>query len=539
MSAILFDFDLSDALAVATAREILGALKESALEEENTAFDPSGSSTHIEKDGEHVSFERAAPYPDLLSVRSQETDLISVSNDFHSLDVGSESESESSGASRNTREKVAEIERLDDATKIALLKGMFPEATDFAISHTLKMGKGCWNRAMEELLNHAFFDAEDMTNGEDRIKGKGVDAFSDDNTVRRGRKKRDKRKSRRREMGEEQRASSVPTTRKTNGTQSPWQRGIKDIDFISSHVQVPKHTVSSLYHQNGASVSATIIALLESTAVPNYTPRIPSGDPVVQAHAYELGTDFPSIPPTTLTRLIRLTHPSTAAAHELAKALTYKPSANIYGSLEIITRYAPSNPSDETSTPGWSTPPSRTRSSTPNPTSTITPSALVTTYSLAHAHAQSQASAFHRKARSDHLLSGAASYYSQLSREYAIKRSEAAVAAADTLVSFQSNNNGCSGEIDLHGVSVKDAVRISRLCTESWWGRRRVNRVVGLDGRVARDGEGEGLRIVTGMGRHSDGGRGRIGPAVSGMLEREGWWVVYGEGAVTVTGKRK
>jgi hypothetical protein len=47
---------------------------------------------------------------------------------------------------------------------------------------------------------------------------------------------------------------------------------------------------------------------------------------------------------------------------------------------------------------------------------------------------------------------------------------------------------------------------------------------------------GEGYRIVTGLGRHSEGGRGKIGPAVLKTLMSEGWKVEVGTGELRVTG---
>lgn len=51
--------------------------------------------------------------------------------------------------------------------------------------------------------------------------------------------------------------------------------------------------------------------------------------------------------------------------------------------------------------------------------------------------------------------------------------------------------------------------------------------------------KGSGFRIVTGKGTHSEGGRGRLGPAVGGMLVREGWRVEVTEGVVAVTGRAR
>jgi len=44
------------------------------------------------------------------------------------------------------------------------------------------------------------------------------------------------------------------------------------------------------------------------------------------------------------------------------------------------------------------------------------------------------------------------------------------------------------------------------------------------------------LTIVTGVGKHSAGQKGVLGPAVFKALEKDGWRVIKREGAVVVTG---
>lgn len=83
-------------------------------------------------------------------------------------------------------------------------------------------------------------------------------------------------------------------------------------------------------------------------------------------------------------------------------------------------------------------------------------------------------------------------------------------------------------------MSVKDGVRIARERVEGWW----------QDGAAewAREGKVQGsgrYRIIVGLGRHSEGGKGRLGPAVGGMLVREGWRVEVGQGELIVRGKAR
>jgi len=136
-------------------------------------------------------------------------------------------------------------------------------------------------------------------------------------------------------------------------------------------------------------------------------------------------------------------------------------------------------------------------------------------------------------------MSGAAAYYSQLGRDAAVHRATATSADADALVAAQSTPGvGC----DLHGVSVKDGVRIARRLVEDWWRASGGRGVMGLDGRVsgrAADGGGVGFRVITGVGRHSEGGVGKLGPAVARALGAEGWRVVGEEGVLVVVGKAR
>ena len=87
--------------------------------------------------------------------------------------------------------------------------------------------------------------------------------------------------------------------------------------------------------------------------------------------------------------------------------------------------------------------------------------------------------------------------------------------------------------LDLHGVSIADAVRITEERVAKWWNKVKM--------KEGRRGEriGGGLTVVTGRGAHSKEGRGRIGPAVVKMLVREGWKVEVGSGQVVVTGRVK
>lgn len=463
-----------------------------------------------------------------------ETDLSSLSNGVQQL--GLKDDGTRAG---NAGIEDGDPDKLDEASKIRLLQEMFPTANSYSVSHTVKKCGGSWNRAMEELLNHAFFNDEGIGSEEERVEARGVEAFSEDNGVPRGRKKRDRRKQRMTENiydSPDSRASSTPSTPPV----SSWDKGRKDVDFIMTRTGLSQPMISSLYHKNGTSLPLTIVALVESLersssklSTPSASPERPatfSANPTIQAHAFELGRDFPSIAPHHLTGLIRLTHPSTASAHELAKALTAPSSSgSTYNSRTITPIYTPLNLSEDESS-------NIKRRAGIHSDSAAHPESAAYHHSAAN-QAFNSASSAYRRGKSDHLMGAAAGYYSQVGRDHAMKRTEAVAGAADALVASQST----ASVVDLHGVSVKDGVRIARSKVEKWWAAGGSGGVKGLDGRVSNyDASAAGtLTIVTGLGRHSEGGRGKLGPAVGRMLSTEGWQCSFGEGEITVVGKSR
>lgn len=150
----------------------------------------------------------------------------------------------------------------------------------------------------------------------------------------------------------------------------------------------------------------------------------------------------------------------------------------------------------------------------------------------AYKHALERAHAAYRKSRSDRLMGGAASYYSQLGREHASATRRYMSSAADSLVDSSSS----ASQIDLHGVTVQDAVRISRTRAAQWWAALAEDKI---NGRVGAQRRADGFKIITGKGTHSEGGRGKLGPAVSQALIADGWRIEQDSGAVTVKGKSR
>jgi Domain of unknown function (DUF1771) len=513
--AILLDYDLTADPALDQARATLSHLKAQAIAEETTGFDPSGTSasfdhsTVVEAGGGAIERARSLGWS-----RSTQTDRTDPSRSQSEPSWGPEG-TETDDLGDVQTEYAAELEALDDQDKRTVLKEMFPKLKPFSVENMLRKCQGNFQRAVEELLNRTFFE-DAVGEGEEMINLRGVDAFSEDSSGNSGNRKSRRSSRRRREYTR----GSVPLSASTGEptVANKWERMNKDIQFIASRIHKTIGEVSSVYHANGASLSATIMAMLSDINNPT---RATAEEPFIRQNAFELCQEFPTISSTNALALIRLTHPSTSAAHELALQLIAKPeSSSPAGRIQIITQYPPI----ETSSSPQPLPSKNQRPQAPTPNA----AALASVSSFKRDTAFAQASAAYRKGKSDPLMAAVASYYGDLGRDHDAAARAYYAAAADALVEAQSADN----MLDLHGVSVKDAVRIAREKVRIWWiglGERSIG------GSVSTS---LGYKIITGVGRHSEGGKGKIGPAVAKMLMREKWKVEVGAGVIVVTGVR-
>lgn len=505
-SAIVSDYDLTNPEAAIDARATLDALKATATEEEATGFDASGSGA------QHEDYTPGHPasMPETSGSVSRETDMTSLSNGLSSVDLDSE-------GSPDRGEY--DFEACDQDTKVSILKEIFPSLSEYTISHTLAHHDSKWKPAFDDLLNQVYFEEDGKIDGKDKVSAKGIDAFSEENVMKRGRK--GKKRGKNLKTIDDVRSSSLPTESRPSTNQ--WQTAKGDVDFISDRANIPTQVVLSLYNQENRSVPRTISAILKTFLSEDST----SEEPEVQVEASLLGQDYPGLAPEYLVALIKLTQPSNTAARELAKALTTKPTTYETGSRIIIPQYAPVRISENDDyTP---------RSSFETDTSTVdfgSASASTAQLRAARSAAMEQARAAYRKSRSDRLMGGAAGYYSQVGRDHGAALHQSQAAVANAIVAAQSS----AFEIDLHGVTVENAVRIARQRTNAWWTGLGENKV---NGRVGAAERASGFRIITGVGRHSAGGKGVLGPAVKKGLEQDGWRLEVNSGAITVKGKSR
>lgn len=516
--AIISDYNLSEISSIEAARRTLDTLKDVVAIEDDKDFDPSGSSRPNEDDlpsSLHASSERAQSWNG--DSVSDSTDLTSISHGLNSTNlddrlsrlVDGDKSAECASVSEN-------IESIPTHQLNEILCQMFPRIKEFDVGYILKKVNHDFGRAVEELLNQAFLESEHV-DGEETVLKRGVDGFLEPFDTR-GRKNKGKRKKQMR------RTSSTPapsdgTTTQPVSAQSRWDRAKDDVEFLAQRMCLPRSTISSTYHSSGASLPLTIAALCSSAYSLPVT-QIASVDlDIIEANAAELAVDFPMLPPVTVKGLIKLTYPSTASAHEIARSASMSPNP---GRELLVPQYV-SRPPSPTTDSHYKKPKRLAM-----PLDTATRQAHVS--AAIRSHAFTQASAAYRTSKSKPLMAGAASYYSDVGRDATASLRRYEAAAADARVTNQSR----IGEVDLHGVTVKDAVRIAQDRVENWWeaeGREwsRAGKVMG----------GKGLRVVTGVGRHSEGGRGVLGPAVGAMLVREGWKIEIGQGVINITGKAR
>lgn len=510
VSAIYSDF-AGQQNAVQLAKEVLDACKESAIAEQLTDFDASASS------GPAYGC-TSESNNDSWATQTTSTEHSHLSNDLSVRSVGEQSGTGSEKSLEGVYWKDAE--RYSTSKKESVLSETFPNLRVDLIAYTLRKCGDDLDKATDELLNQVYFEETSKSPTQDGPIARGIEAFSEDHHVpSRGRKGKNKKKQK--------------TTIQSNGTANAykldmpgtptnrWINTSRDVDFITSHTNLAPKVVSSLYHANGASLSLTVLAIVRKDIQAHEKTGEP--DASLVQDAINLNEGFPTIDLENALALMRLANLSSAKARKLAQALTEQPASETggKGGIQLDIRYAPLDLSDSDSAMKLPS---------------LAPTARShDTASLAHARGEAfqQAATAYRRGKSTPLMRQVAAYYAQEGRDLNANLKAMSQVEADAFVANQSGPN----YLDLHGVTVSDATRISKQRTKAWWdglGEQRIR-----EWGNARGGVGEGYRIVTGLGRHSEGGRGKIGPAVLKALMNEGWKVEVGTGELLVTGYAK
>lgn len=497
---------------ISALEELLETFKQTAVTEQLTEFDPSGSSGGLVRLNQGKQSDEVDSNAETWTSATTETDYTSLSNELATLGL----EGSPSSWEESTRGYSREAE-----TKEQRLADTFPALRPEFVAYTLKKCGDDLGRATDELLNHNYFEDVKGSPEEEVSVVKGIEAFSEEyHLPQRGKKGKKKKKQKGVNLYD---AGLTSTSESALNPTSPvtnrWKDSGRDIDFLASRTNISQKTITSLYHENGTSLSRTLAAILKKT-IATHAGEEPSAS-VIQP-ALSLTDAFPTLDLAHATALIHLTSPSTAHANDLAKHLTMSPTSPTSSIDRVVPQYAPIALSDPTPLPANL--PALTPSFNPHTSSSL---------SATRSAAFDSASTAYRRGRSNPLFKAAAGYYSQIGRDATAHLHAAREADADAFVASQST----SKMLDLHGVTVDSATRIAKLKTREWWEGLGEQRVKGYGG--GRGGSREPFTIVTGLGRHSEGGRGRIGPAVFKALTAEGWRVEVEGGEVRVTGRAR
>lgn len=516
-SAIVSDFDLSTEDGVTAARETLGPLKESAAIEEAAGFDPSGVGSTGAQEA-HQSADKSSSRSQSLfdsEYHSVETDESSLSTRFAHLNVYDDEIHDTEGI---------DLENLDKDTKVALLHDVFQGSLDDeTISSALHRSNDQWNSAMEDLLNQVYI-IEDRQNSAHQ-PSKSVDGFAadEDGSFRRVQKRKKARAKKSLPLTALQHDSAGYST--VNSAPSRWDEAQTNVEFLAKHLHVNLSKAKSAYNEHNSSMPQTINALLKE-----HMQRHPTHSAELWARegAEGMGQKYPTIALPYRIAILQMTKASVPDACQVATALITPPRPKA-GGLTIIPQY--SSPVDglvQGSTHGSK----KVATNASGALASELSSDQTHLYAARRTVAFAQARAAHQRAKSDRHMGGAASYYAQLGHEYSGLAHAANAASADELAYAQSSAN----QVDLHGIDVLNAVRIAQEKVEFWWSSTAEIRATGRQGAAER---GNGYRIVVGRGTHSEGGKGKLGPAVSKMLRAQGWRFENEGAAIVVRGKQR
>ncbi|EXJ63825.1 hypothetical protein A1O7_00160 [Cladophialophora yegresii CBS 114405] len=493
--AIASDYTLPEHKAALIT--VLDDLAVGALEQEDTGFDPSGTGATTQV-RDTINTSRSSPEQSFSNGVTSVTTSLSEprTSDAGSLGQGLHDSSE--------------------GQKTTWLENMFPGIPRRELTSILASHDGSLDKATDELLNLSFLKQGYEEEPEELSGPKGVDGFAEEmQSSRKGRKKRKPR------TNDSSRASSASSSL-YNSERTPvnvWSTMSEDVEFICSRTKLHPQTVRSEYHLNGARLSSTIRALATKEAAESN--KTSDSNDIIDLQIAEFRHRYEHVPIPQLCGLLSLARNIPSAAQELLEAMTAVDDTTKPGKLYDVAQYIPIDLKENE--------PFQTPSGSKWTSVSAQPRASASAQRIAAGQTFGQASAAYKKSKSNPLFGGAAAYYSGVAHEQLKAAKLAHAAEADALVSNQSS----ATVLDLHGVSVQDAVRIASAKTQSWWD--------GLgDAKYATGGGGParaGYRIVTGLGTHSKNQAPRIGPAVSKMLIREGWKVEIGHGELIVTGK--
>ncbi|KAK6333320.1 hypothetical protein TWF718_011137 [Orbilia javanica] len=396
---------------------------------------------------------------------------------------------------------------------------MFPLVAVFSLRHTLQKCGGDVDRAIDELLNFGFLAGE----GEGV---KGVDAFSEDSMHQNSRRKGKKKTNRLSSVGNI--FEELDAAGGGGAAPSKWEQMEKEATFLATKLNIPPHIAKSTYHKHG-SLSGTLVALIEShgdgDTIPDDASHLETINSILEKH--------PRLLQSHVIGLVKMCRDDIPSAFKFAELLNRRQlhKLTVETTPKSPSSKSPTSPTVSSSTDSWNvvTSPRKTPTSPRSPTSPRmsyrTAALAADEHAAARHEAYNKASAAYRRSKSDHLMGAVATYYAEEGKNHGTRMKAYGDMAAEALV----NKNSTEYTLDLHGVTVQQALKIVNERVTSWWVKTNSN-----DDRAVTP-----FNIITGIGTHSKGGQSRLGPAVSKMLIKGNWKIEVRPGNIVVLGVQK
>jgi hypothetical protein len=425
--------------------------------------------------------------------------------------------------STTSEEESIKMDTLSEDEAFQFLRITFPKPSDSELRNTIKLCDGDVRKAVDTLLNTEYLNTlqKETTTREDL--GKSDDSDEEDSIWaqrRPGGVARPKAAATAKGPAFPSLGSQAPPksqlSRSQSTARSKWDALDSQISFLSQSLSLPPAKVRSAFHVNASSLPRTLRVLLKD---------IPNGR-VDQDIVSNLKATCKNVDEESLGKIVLATKYDLDCAMVLARVLEHD---KYFNAPLMRPSDRPQKSTNIKATPSIS--PSKVALSAVLDDGTGTyedMSTLRSHYLEKRNEAFAAASQSYRHSKSDSLHSGVAAYYATIGRDYDTKYRNYSQLAANRLVGSNSTKN----TLDLHGVGIKDAVRIVEEAVTAWWTRVEVIRERGEVKAV------ESFMIVVGKGERQKGGS-KLGPPVAAWLRRNGWGFQEARGEFIVWGLRK
>jgi hypothetical protein len=425
--------------------------------------------------------------------------------------------------STKSDEEYIKMDTLSETEAFQFLRATFPKPSDLELRNTIRLCDGDVRKTVDTLLNTEYLNTlqkvtapkEEPRASDDSEEEDSIWAQRRPGGIARPRAPATAKGPTFPSLGGPS-PQKPQTARSQSPVRSKWDALDSQITFLSQSLSLPSSKVRSSFHVNASSLPRTLRDLLK---------EIPNGR-TDQDIVSNLKATFKNVDEESLRKIVLGTKHDLDCAMELARILEHDKyfNATLLRPSDLHPR-SNNNKAIPTIAPSKVTTPAVVDD---GDGSYEDMSTLQTHYLGKRNEAFAAASHSYRQSKSDTLHSGVAAYYANIGRDYDTKYRYYSHLAANRLVGSNSSRN----TLDLHGVGIKDAVRIVEEAVTAWWTRVEVIRERGEVKAV------ESYVIVVGKGERQKGGS-KLGPPVGAWLRRNGWGFQEARGEFVVWGLRR